>query len=44
MTRNPWINRTAAVVLLLMMFVAGHDAGRHQAVQAHHASPTQCQP
>jgi len=27
MTRNPWINRAAAAVLLVMVFVAGHDAG-----------------
>jgi hypothetical protein len=39
MTCNPWINRAAAAVLLVMVFVAGHDAGHHQATEAHTNHP-----
>jgi len=33
------INRIAAAVLLLMVYVAGVDTGRTNAVKAHHQHP-----
>lgn len=33
------INRIAAVVLLLMVYIAGVDTGRNDAVKAHHQHP-----
>ena len=39
MTTNPFWNRIAALVLLAMVYAAGHDTGRNQAVQAHHNHP-----
>jgi fatty acid desaturase len=39
MISNPWINRAAAIVILLMMFVAGHDAGHQQSIKAQNNHP-----
>lgn len=39
MIANPWFNRITALVLLAMVYAAGHDAGRQAAVQAHHNHP-----
>jgi hypothetical protein len=32
-------NRIAALVLLAMIYVAGYDSGKQQAVKAHHNHP-----
>ena len=42
MINNPWINRAAAIVLLLCVYIAGVDAGRERAVEAHQNQPA-CQ-
>jgi hypothetical protein len=34
MTANPWINRVAALALLLVVYVAGRVDGRDQTVTA----------
>ena len=39
MINNPWINRIAAIVILLGAYVAGVDAGRERAVEAHQNHP-----
>lgn len=39
MINNPWINRVAALVLLAMVYAAGHHDG---AMKAHHQHPA-CQ-
>jgi len=39
MINNPWINRIAAIVILLGVYVAGVDAGRERAVEAHQNHP-----
>jgi hypothetical protein len=36
MITNPWINRIGALVLLLVVYTAGLDTGRSEAVKAHH--------
>jgi hypothetical protein len=35
MINNPWINRAAAIVLLLCVYIAGVDSG----IKAHHDQP-----
>jgi hypothetical protein len=42
MINNPWINRAAAIVLLLCVYIAGVDAGRERAAEAHQNQPA-CQ-
>lgn len=39
MTTNPHLNRLAALVLLLCVYIAGQDTGYSNAVQAHHNHP-----
>lgn len=44
MTTNRFWNRVAALVMLAMVYAAGHDAGRQAAVQAHHNHPAAQEP
>jgi hypothetical protein len=39
MISNPWINRAAALVLLLCVYIAGIDTGRERAAEAHQNHP-----
>jgi hypothetical protein len=39
MTTNPWINRAAALVLLLAVYTAGRVDGREQAAASFHNHP-----
>ena len=39
MITSPWINRSAALVVLLMVYAAGHAGGKDAAVLAHHQHP-----
>jgi hypothetical protein len=39
MINNPWINRAAAVVLLLAVYAVGYDTAKQQAVEADRQHP-----
>ena len=39
MITNPHINRLAAIVILLGVYVAGIDSGTQRAAEAHHNHP-----
>lgn len=36
MIHNPWLNRCAALALLLMVYAAGYAGGKEQATLANH--------
>jgi hypothetical protein len=40
MTANPWINRAAALFLLVALYAIAYDYGKQEAAQAHHNHPT----
>jgi hypothetical protein len=42
MITNPWLNRAAALVTLLMVYAAGYAGGRDQATLAHHNHTIEC--
>ena len=44
MINNLWINRIATIVVLVMVYAAGYDTARQEAVQAHHNHPAAHQP
>jgi hypothetical protein len=39
MTTNTWINRAAALVLLLAVYVLAYDNAKQEAAQAHNNHP-----
>jgi len=39
MTINPWINRAAALFLLVAVYALAYDNANQQAAQAHHNHP-----
>lgn len=39
MTTNPWINRAAALFLLVAVYALAYDNANQQAAQAHHNHP-----
>jgi hypothetical protein len=39
MLNNPWINRAAALVLLLAVYAAGYDTAKQEAAQANRQHP-----
>jgi hypothetical protein len=39
MIYNPWINRIAAIAVLLMIYAAGYSGGKDQAIQAYQNHP-----
>ena len=39
MITNPHINRLAAIVILLCVYIAGIDSGTQRAAEAHHNHP-----
>ena len=39
MTANPWINRAAALFLLVALYALAYDNGKQEAAQAHHNHP-----
>jgi len=40
MINNPWINRCAVLVLLVMVYSIGYVSGKEEATFAHHCHPT----
>lgn len=44
MITNPWINRIATLVVLVMVYAAGYDTARQEPAQAHHNHPGAHQP